>query len=149
VDVFNLTANDWDEQSEQPGCRHRETMFSERLGAERIGGSLYEPDPGESTWPYHFELNREDRLIVLSGRPTVRTPEGEREREPGDVLLFPAGPAGAHAVTNRGDEPARIVLLANTTEERVAHYPDGKKLWVNAAGWQAFVRSDAQADYWG
>src|SRR5581483_9893348 len=102
-----------------------------------------------STWPYHFELNREEWLIVLTGGPTVRTPEGERELQAGDVVLFPAGPAGAHAVTNRGDERARIVILANATEERVAAYPDGNKLWVNAAGWEAFVRSDAHAEYWG
>jgi uncharacterized cupin superfamily protein len=148
MEVFNLFSDDWDERNDRPGFRHRETMFSEKLGAERIGGSVYELDPGESTWPYHFELNREEWLIVLSGRPTVRTPEGERELEPGDVVLFPAGPDGAHRVTNRGDGPSRMVILANATPDRVAHYPDGKKLWVLAEGWEAFVRSDAGADYW-
>ena len=148
MEVYNLFADDWDEQNDREGYRHRETMVSERLGAEQIGGSVYELDPGESTWPYHYELTREEWLIVLRGRPTLRTPEGERELEPGEVVLFPPGPDGAHKVTNRADEPARLLILANTTPDRLAHYPDGKKLWVLAAGWETFVRSDAHAEYW-
>jgi uncharacterized cupin superfamily protein len=123
-------------------------MFSEQLGAERIGGSVYELDPGESTWPYHYELNREEWLVVLTGRPTLRAPRGERELEPGDVVLFPAGPAGAHKVTNGGVEVSRVLILANATPERVAHYPDSGKLWVRAAGWETLTQSDAYRDYW-
>jgi uncharacterized cupin superfamily protein len=148
VEVFNLFTDEWDVQNDRPGYRHRETMFTELLGAERIGGSVYELDPGESTWPYHWEQGREEWLIVLSGRPTLRTPDGERELEPGAVVLFPEGPAGAHKVTNRSDEPARIVLLANAVTLRVCHYPDTRKVYVEGATGQTLVRADARVDYW-
>ena len=47
--------------------------------------------PGEKLWPYHWELGCEEFLVVVSGTPTVRTPEGERELAPGDVVHFPEG----------------------------------------------------------
>ena len=33
----------------------------------------------------------EEMFFVLSGTPTVRTPEGEEELSPGDVVYFPEG----------------------------------------------------------
>ena len=35
--------------------------------------------------------------------PTLRHPEGEDDLEPWDVVFFPPGPGGAHAVRNDGD----------------------------------------------
>ena len=42
--------------------------------------------------------------MVLRGTPTLRTPEGERTLAEGEVVAFPAGRAGAHAIRNRSDE---------------------------------------------
>ena len=40
--------------------------------------TVYELPPGQSICPYHYELGDEEWLIVLAGRPTLRTPEGEQ-----------------------------------------------------------------------
>ena len=37
---------------------------------------------------------------MLAGRPTLRTPEGERELAPFDAAFFPIGPDGAHQIRN-------------------------------------------------
>ena len=68
----------------------------------------------ESTFRYHYERGNDERLVVVvSGRPSLRTPEGERELAAGDCVLCPSGPDGAHQVTNRSDGPARILLVSN------------------------------------
>ena len=53
--------------------------FGPTIGAEKLGGSVYDLDPGESVCPYHYEHPEEEWLIVLTGRPTLRDPDGEHE----------------------------------------------------------------------
>ena len=125
-------------------------MIGKRLGARLLGGTLYELPPDEKTWPYHYELGCEEWLIALSGRPTLRTPEGERELEPGDVAVFPEGPEGAHQVTNRSDEPCRVLILSSKSPLAVVHYPDSGKIgvWTQGDGYQAMLRNEPRLDYW-
>jgi uncharacterized cupin superfamily protein len=116
------------------------------IGAEQLGLSVYELPPGQSICPYHYEVGFEEWLIVLTGRPVLRTPEGERELRPWDVAFFPEGEDGAHKVTNRTDEPLRVAMLSNKTEPGVAVYPDSNKIGV----WpqeKLFRLADA-VDYW-
>ena len=40
---------------------------------------MYELEPGDRLWPYHTHHGNEEWMIVLRGRPTLRTPEGEQE----------------------------------------------------------------------
>src|SRR5919109_4905491 len=140
--VFNLFGKqDWDETNDRPGYEHYATVIGKRLGADLLGGTLYELPPGERTWPYHYELGCEEWLIAVSGKPTLRTPEGERELAPGDVAVFPEGPAGAHQVINRSDETCRVLILSSKSPIAVVHYPDSGKvgLWRQGDGYQAML----------
>jgi len=151
MEIFNLFGEqDWDDENDREGFRHRSTAIGRRLGAELLGGSLYEIPPGEKTWPYHYELGCEEWLIAISGRPTLRGPEGERELEPGDVAVFPEGPAGAHQVFNRSDEACRVLILSSKSPVAIVHYPDSGKvgLWTDSDGYQAMLRSEPDLDYW-
>ena len=149
--VFNLFAeHDWDETNDQPGYEHRAAVIGKRLGAALLGGTLYELPPGEKTWPYHYELGCEEWLIAVSGRPTLRTPEGEQELAPGDVAVFPEGPEGAHQVVNRTDETCRVVILSSKGPLAVVHYPDSGKvgIWTQTDGYQTMIRTEPALDYW-
>ena len=151
MEIFNLFGEqDWDDENDREGFRHRATPIGKRLGAELLGGSLYEIPPGEKTWPYHYELGCEEWLIAVSGRPTLRSPDGERELEPGDVAVFPEGPAGAHQVLNRSEEPCRVLILSSKSPVAIVHYPDSAKvgLWTESDGYQAMLRSEPDLDYW-
>ena len=86
------------------------------IGASALGASVYVLNEGQSVCPYHWEAGDEEWLLVLEGRPELRTPEGEEELEPGDLVCFPKGPDGAHKVTNRRAEAARIVILSTKNE---------------------------------
>ena len=151
MEIFNLFGEqDWDDENDRKGFRHKATAIGKRLGAELLGGSLYELPPGEKTWPYHYELGCEEWLIAVSGRPTLRGPDGERELEPGDVAVFPEGPAGAHQVLNRSEEPCRVLILSSKSPVAIVHYPDSAKvgLWTESDGYQAMLRSEPDLDYW-
>ena len=130
-------------ENKEPGFCFRETSIREPLGGERIGGSLYEFDPGEQLWPYHFHRNNEEWLIVVTGTPILRTPDGERELRPGDVVGFADGESGAHTLYNRSDGPARVAIFS-TLRKGSAEYPDSGK--VSAAG--RIFRIADEVDYW-
>jgi uncharacterized cupin superfamily protein len=98
------------------------------VGGRLLGMSLYELPPGQSICPYHYEIGFEEWLLVLTGRPTLRTPDGERELRPGDVAHFPRGADGAHQLRNDGSEPARFVVAAANTTPEIVEYPDTGKI---------------------
>jgi uncharacterized cupin superfamily protein len=105
---------------------------------------------GEKTWPYHYEIGCEEWLIAVSGRPTLRGPDGERELKPGDFAVFPEGPAGGHQVINRSNEPCRVLILSSKAPHAILHYPDSGKvgLWSRAEGYQSILRGAPTLDYW-
>jgi uncharacterized cupin superfamily protein len=151
VEILNLDGPLlWDGENDRDGYRHRVAAVGRRLGASLLGGSVYELPPGEKTWPYHYELGCEEWLIVLSGRPTLRSADGERELAPGDLAVFPEGPAGAHLVANRGDEPCRVLILSSKSPLAIVHYPDSGKvgLWSQQGGYDRILHSEPSLDYW-
>ena len=152
MDTFNVFAErqEWDAENDRDGYRHRVTRIGGRLGAVGLGASLYELPPGESTWPFHYEHASEEWVFVVSGRPTLRAVDGEQELEPGDVVVFPRGPAGAHKVTNATDEPARVILFSSKSPLEVVMYPDSGKLgvWTLEDGYIGMVRDEPKLDYW-
>ena len=85
--AFNLRTADFEYPADNPeGYRRGHARGGEAIGSRRIGGTVYELPQGESAWPYHYELGDEEWMIVLDGRVEVRTPEGEQELGPGDVV---------------------------------------------------------------
>jgi uncharacterized cupin superfamily protein len=79
VDVVNLDADEWDRTEEREGWRSKDAWIGARLNAELIGGSLYELEPGHKLWPYHTHHANEEWLLVVRGRPTLRTADGEQD----------------------------------------------------------------------
>jgi uncharacterized cupin superfamily protein len=108
--------------------------------------SVYELPPGQSICPYHWEAGDEEWLVVLGGRPTLRTPDGERELGPWDTVCFPEGPEGAHKVTNRSGETLRVAILSTKREPAVSVYPDSNKVGAWPPG--KLFRLDDAVDYW-
>jgi uncharacterized cupin superfamily protein len=63
-------------------------------GGELLGGTLYELAPHYDGVPLHIHHAMEELAIVISGRPTLRTLEGESELAPGDIVAFLRGRQG-------------------------------------------------------
>jgi uncharacterized cupin superfamily protein len=120
------------ETDNPPGFRIRGAEVGHQAGSSRLGASLYELPPGEALCPYHWHEANEEMAIVLSGRPSIRTPGGWRELEPGDLVSFARGPDGAHQVMNRGDEMARVLMVSEKNAPELVVYPDSNKAGVRS-----------------
>src|SRR3954453_20659053 len=91
------------------GFRSGMLRLGSQLGAQDTGTTLYDLPPGQALCPYHYEYGEEEWLLVLEGRPTLRTPEGNDRLEPFDVVFFQKGPAGGHQIRNDGDDRVRVL----------------------------------------
>lgn len=127
---FNLLAPEFDHSSERDEYRWRGARVGRAVGAEEIGACLYELGDGQRSYPYHFHHGIEEWLLVVAGSPLVRTPDGQRVLQTGDVLCFPVGPDGAHQVTGPGTV---LIVSANRAPESV-EYPDSGKIGVHPPG---------------
>jgi uncharacterized cupin superfamily protein len=142
------------EAGERPeGFRGRRARIGYELGTELIGCSLWELPAGEAAYPYHFHYADEELVVVLSGRPTLRTPDGERELAEGDALRFELGPTGAHQIVNRSDEVVTFLAISSHGRPDVVVYPDAGKIGVGerlprGGGLRAYFRQDDAVGYW-
>jgi uncharacterized cupin superfamily protein len=126
--MANLFEPDFEESSEEPGFSWRRALLARKAGAERLGASLFELPPGEALFPLHYHLGNEELLVVIEGAPSLRTLDGERELERGEVVAFPRGEEGAHQVVNRSDAEARVLLLSEMNAPEVVVRPESGKL---------------------
>jgi uncharacterized cupin superfamily protein len=150
VGVFNLNGDEWNDEFEHEDFAFKDCHVAPRIGGELIGGSMYEVAPGKKLWPYHTHHGNEEWAIVVRGRPTLRTPEGERELAEGDVACFPRGKAGAHQILNRTGEPARVLMLSTLLLPDVIEYLDsGKVSATSPADGRLFrARVGPEVEYW-
>jgi uncharacterized cupin superfamily protein len=131
----NLYSPEWELDAPDSPLRGRAVRLGAAAGARDLGVSLYELGTGGAVSPYHSHLANEELLIVLSGRPLLRTPSGSRELEPGAVVSFPAGREGAHRVANLGEEPARVLLVSTMRFPEIAeHLTTGTVLAITGPG---------------
>src|SRR6266542_6900113 len=104
---MNLNDSDWDVERSRGGTKMRMLHLGRRIGGELIGATIFELDPG-LRGINHFHHGNEEWVVVLDGRPTLRTPAGDRTLERGDVVAFCRGPEGTHALSNDADAPCRF-----------------------------------------
>ena len=150
MDVFNLHGDEWDRTEEREGWRSKDAFVGRRLGAELLGGSLYELAPGDRLWPYHAHHANEEWLLVVVGTPTLRSPDGEQELREGDVACFRRGREGAHQISNRTDSPVRVLMLSTLLAPEIVEYLDTGKVGTRDAK-GAFIhlaRPGPPVEYW-
>jgi uncharacterized cupin superfamily protein len=113
----------------QPVVNVSEADGTLALGAERLDARVAGLDPGAEPEPYHYVYGREEWLLVLTGTPTVRRPQGEERLEAGDLVCFPDGPGGARQLLNRSGSAARVLFLSTTGLPANVCYPETGR-WV-------------------
>jgi uncharacterized cupin superfamily protein len=142
----------FDELREHPGFRSQRARISRQMGCERLGLSLWVLPPGEAAYPYHHHLGEEELVLVLAGRPSLRTPEGWRELEEGEVVAFLRGEDGGHQLVNRTEDTVRFLAFSTNGEPDIVVYPDSGKLGAferlpAGGGLRAMFRMTDTVDY--
>ena len=104
---------------------------------------MYELARGDAM-VYHYHLQREELLVVVAGEVDLRTADGRRTLQVGDVVAFPRGPGGAHAFSNERDEPARVLVVSEQNGPNVSVYPDTNEIGIFDAAHRADRRFGAR-----
>ena len=133
----------------------RAARVAERAGAEHLGASLYELQPGDEM-VFHYHVQREELLIVLDGRLSLRSADGWEELPEGEVVAFPRGERGAHGYRNDGDAPVRLLMISEMDGPNISVYPDTNEIGIFDAAQRErrrfgarFDVGDAVSDYGG
>jgi uncharacterized cupin superfamily protein len=138
---------------DNPDFDARRAFIGRKAGSRSLGASLWELEPGKAAYPYHAHLGEEELIIVLSGRPSLRTPEGWRELETGEAVAFPRGEQGAHQIVNRSGEPARFLAVSTNGSADIVLYLDAGKLGASerrpdGSGLNRYFFLEQSVDYW-
>ena len=146
----NIAAPEFTYDPDDPaGFRSGMFRFGPLLGADQLGASVYELPAGQAVCPYHYEYAEEEWLLVLAGRPTLRHPDGQDVLAPWDVVCFPTGPRGAHAVRNDTDQTVRVLMWSTVRVPAATVYPDSDKIgiWTGNRDDALMVRRTSGVDY--
>jgi uncharacterized cupin superfamily protein len=148
--IFNLHGDEWNRSENRAGWHSKDAWVGQRIGAELIGGSVYELESGSRLWPYHTHHANEEWLIVVQGSPTLRTPEGEQTLREGDIACFPRGRQGAHQVINRSETAVRLLMLSTMSAPDIVEYLDSGKIGARSVSGERIMmsRPGPQLDYW-
>jgi uncharacterized cupin superfamily protein len=150
VEIANVLTIECDAELAHEGFRIQQAAIASRIGAELLAGNVYDVAPGKKLWPYHIHHANEEWLLVLRGRPTLRSSEGERELVEGDAVCFVRGSAGAHQIRNATEEPVRVLMLSTRLAPEIIEFPDSQKvLTKDAKDDDIFTaRVGEPVDYW-
>ena len=151
--MTNFLRPEFDEPREREGFRCTRARIGRQAGSERLGASLWALPPGQAAYPYHWHYREEELIVVLEGTPSLRTPNGERRLERGEVVSFPTGEPGAHQVINDTGEEVRFLAFSTQGEPDLVMYPESGKLGVferlpQGGGLYKLFRLEDAVDYW-
>jgi uncharacterized cupin superfamily protein len=149
----NLNQPDFDEPREVEGFRARRARIGRQLGTEKLGASVWELPSGQAAYPYHWHMTEEELLVITEGTPSLRTPDGWRELEEGEVVSFPKGEEGAHQLVNRTDSTVRFLAFSTQPGPDIVIRPDSNTLGTyerrpEGGGLYKQFRIDDAVDYY-
>lgn len=122
----------WDADQDRGPFRWRRARVGRQAGSRELGASVFEVPPGASTFPLHAHHANEEILVVLAGRPTLRTLDSERELAEGAVVSFRVGREGAHRIDNRTDGPVRVLIVSTMVGPDVVEHIASQKVYARS-----------------
>ncbi len=125
---------------------HTSQKLTEIVKSKHLQFDVRSLDPGKYSYPYHFHRNAEEIFVILSGKATLRTPEGFVEVSEGDIIFFEMGPEGAHQLYNHTENPCRFLDIRTVAGIDVCEYPDSGK--INILPYREVFQKDAKVDYY-
>ena len=118
-------------------------VLGDPFGLKNFGVNLTRLAPGAQSSIRHSHLKQDEFVYILSGRPTLRTDEGETALSPGMCAGFAAGSGNAHHLVNGTGEDVWYLEIGDRTPGEEVEYPDddlalsdydGKRRWMRKDG---------------
>ena len=136
-------------KSEHEGYVYYRRKFVPYGGSKNTVVSVYEIPPGKAAYPYHFHHKNEETFYIISGEGVLKTPEGERKVGAGELLFFPAGPEGAHKLTNSSETENLVYIDFDVVHDiDIAVYPDSDKIGIWGLGINKLYPQSGNVDYY-
>ena len=86
---------------------------------------------GKCSYINHWHNIAEEVFYIISGQGKLRTYCGEKDVKAGDMLCFPAGVKGVHAISNSSaTEPLIYIDFAANPKTDIAIAPDTNQAWI-------------------
>lgn len=92
-------------------------------GLTQFGVHLEELPPGARSSFRHWHEGEDEFVYVLQGQVTL-IEDQESQLGPGDCAAWPKGVPVGHCLENRGDGPARYLVIGTRQVTDTIHYPD-------------------------
>jgi uncharacterized cupin superfamily protein len=106
-------------------------QITDSAAMQKCAAAFVEVEPGNTAYGYHWHETVEEIFYIISGEGKVRTLKGDVVVKPGDVVCFPTGEGGAHAIRNDSANTKLVYLDFGTRGEcEIAHLIDAKKMLV-------------------
>ncbi len=103
-------------------------------GLTKFGAYLDTLAPNAWSSQRHWHSAEDEFLYLLSGTATLRDDNGMTDLFPGDAVAWRHGDPNGHHLTNRGDVPARWLIVGSRARGDTCTYPDDGRRQINEAG---------------
>jgi uncharacterized cupin superfamily protein len=113
-------------------------------GLTQFGVYLDTLEPGAWSSHRHWHSAEDEFLYLLSGTATLRDDNGMTDLFPGDAACWRHGEPNAHHLTNRGDVPARWLIVGSRCRGDICTYPDDARRQINGDTTWQMVDADGQ-----
>lgn len=100
-------------------------------GLTQFGAYLDTLQPGAWSSHRHWHSAEDEFIYLLSGTATLRDDNGMIDLFPGDAVCWRHGQPNGHHLTNRGDVPARWLIVGSRCRGDVCTYPDDGRRQIN------------------
>ena len=100
-------------------------------GLTQFGAYLDTLEPGAWSSHRHWHSAEDEFIYMLSGTATLRDDRGMTDLHPGDAVAWRHGDPNGHHLTNRGDVPARWLIVGSRCRGDICTYPDDGRRQIN------------------
>lgn len=132
----------------------KRALFSERIGAKKLGYNLTVVPPGKVQAPFHVHRGEEEMFLILDGEGELRFGDTRYAIRKHDIIACPTGgPEVAHQIINTGSTDLRYLALSNLVDVEVCEYPDSQKISIftgarDSNGLRKIFRAEADVEYY-
>ena len=114
-------------------------------GLTQFGAAIETLPPGSSSSIPHWHAEEDELVYVLAGQLVLIEGAQEVPLSVGEAATFKAGASLGHALVNRSDAPARVLVVGTRAARDVVTYPEagrllhrdretGESRWTDLAG---------------
>jgi uncharacterized cupin superfamily protein len=152
--IANLDEVEFDDVEDNGYYTSKRALFSDGIGARKLGYNLTILPPGKAQCPLHSHRAEEEMFLILDGQGELRFGSERYPIRKHDVIACPTGgPEVAHQIINTGTVPLRYLAVSNVAEIEACEYPDSNKVLVvagprGARGLRNMFRGENTVDYY-